>query len=434
MIPYLYIYFKNQIFPPSQINCSFPTIYYVYGTNTDASTPSSDSSPAKHRAGRKTAPQQLPPPDHLEFRLPSSLVGNNFSLCILYFSLSLLLSPPPSLSLSDKPTRDRPPSSGNQKPETETGDRKQPPPPLPLSVIVATTTSPHPAQLYLSTSLSGLNLCHGLLYLRYAISLGIILGVKTYNENLKIRTNLGDGGEHNGDNEGVRGRGMVLSQRRRCRCVVVVLRDDGVGGGRSQQDIETEDEARRRNWIEGGWAPREEILTPEGEFTRTSLNEGEKVELKNPDSIEAFKMLRPSYTKKKMEELGLTEDEFYAKQFEIKGEIPAPLQTTWAGPPPVVEDATVGEVGCGGGGREACCGRSCGIERIPVFFEIVPMICMNATCSKKGRWTLLRQDINFAYWQRVRMQETSKEMPVGSLPRSLDAIRYIYIIWFDMIS
>ncbi|KAM0067538.1 putative DNA helicase [Helianthus debilis subsp. tardiflorus] len=51
-----------------------------------------------------------------------------------------------------------------------------------------------------------------------------------------------------------------------------------------------------------------------------------------------------------------------------------------------------------------------------------PMICMNATCSKKGRWTLLRQESKFADWQRVRMQETSKEIPAGSLPRSLDVI------------
>ncbi|XP_076957135.1 DNA replication licensing factor MCM6-like [Bidens hawaiensis] len=51
-----------------------------------------------------------------------------------------------------------------------------------------------------------------------------------------------------------------------------------------------------------------------------------------------------------------------------------------------------------------------------------PLICMNATCSKKGRWTLLRQESKFADWQRVRMQETSKEIPAGSLPRSLDVI------------
>lgn len=95
---------------------------------------------------------------------------------------------------------------------------------------------------------------------------------------------------------------------------------------------ETEEEARKKNWVERGWAPWEEILSPEADFARKSLNEGEEVALKNPESIEAFKMLKPSYTKKRMEEMGLTEDEYYAKQFEIKGEILEPLQTSWDGP------------------------------------------------------------------------------------------------------
>lgn len=98
------------------------------------------------------------------------------------------------------------------------------------------------------------------------------------------------------------------------------------------KDKETEDEARKRNWVERGWAPWEEILTPEADFARKSLNEGEEVALQSPEAIEAFKMLRPSYRKKKMEEMGLTEDDYYRKQFEIKGEIPEPLNTVWAGP------------------------------------------------------------------------------------------------------
>ncbi|CAK9172562.1 unnamed protein product [Ilex paraguariensis] len=98
------------------------------------------------------------------------------------------------------------------------------------------------------------------------------------------------------------------------------------------KEKESEDEARRQNWIERGWAPWEEILTPEGDFARKSLNEGEEVPLQTPEAIEAFRMLSPKYRKKKMEEMGLTEDEYYAKQFEIKGEIPEPLKTTWAGP------------------------------------------------------------------------------------------------------
>lgn len=98
------------------------------------------------------------------------------------------------------------------------------------------------------------------------------------------------------------------------------------------KEKETEDEARRRNWIERGWAPWEEILTPEGRFARTSLNEGEEVPLQDPESIEAFNMLSPKYREEKRKKMGLTEDEFIAKQFEIKGEIPEPLKTMWAGP------------------------------------------------------------------------------------------------------
>ncbi|KAI3694923.1 hypothetical protein L1987_77907 [Smallanthus sonchifolius] len=44
-----------------------------------------------------------------------------------------------------------------------------------------------------------------------------------------------------------------------------------------------------------------------------------------------------------------------------------------------------------------------------------PMICMNAISSKKGRWTLLRQDSKFADCRRVRMQKTSKEIPAGTV-------------------
>ncbi|XP_047309617.1 protein PLASTID TRANSCRIPTIONALLY ACTIVE 10 [Impatiens glandulifera] len=98
------------------------------------------------------------------------------------------------------------------------------------------------------------------------------------------------------------------------------------------KEKESEEEARRRNWIERGWAPWEEVLTPEADFARKSLNEGEEVALQDPESIESFRMLKPSYRKKKMEEMGLTEDEYYAKQFEIKGEIPEPLETVYGGP------------------------------------------------------------------------------------------------------
>ncbi|CAO2839594.1 unnamed protein product [Amaranthus hypochondriacus] len=51
-----------------------------------------------------------------------------------------------------------------------------------------------------------------------------------------------------------------------------------------------------------------------------------------------------------------------------------------------------------------------------------PTICINATCANRTKWALLRQESKFTDWQRVRMQETSKEIPAGSLPRSLDII------------
>ncbi|XP_015868195.2 DNA replication licensing factor MCM6 [Ziziphus jujuba] len=51
-----------------------------------------------------------------------------------------------------------------------------------------------------------------------------------------------------------------------------------------------------------------------------------------------------------------------------------------------------------------------------------PTICVNPTCANRNRWALLRQESKFADWQRVRMQETSNEIPPGSLPRSLDIV------------
>ncbi|XP_042452590.1 protein PLASTID TRANSCRIPTIONALLY ACTIVE 10-like isoform X2 [Zingiber officinale] len=98
------------------------------------------------------------------------------------------------------------------------------------------------------------------------------------------------------------------------------------------REKESEEEARRRNWIERDWAPWEEILTPEADFARKSLNEGEEVPLQSPEAIEAFRMLTPSYRRKKIEESGLSEEEFVTRQFGYKGEIPDPIETLWADP------------------------------------------------------------------------------------------------------
>lgn len=97
------------------------------------------------------------------------------------------------------------------------------------------------------------------------------------------------------------------------------------------KENESEEEARRRNWVERGWAPWEEILTPEGDFARKSLNEGEEVPLQSPEAIEAFKMLSPAYRRSK----GL-DGEAYT-QWQIESQMaknpPDPLEPTlWDGP------------------------------------------------------------------------------------------------------
>lgn len=93
---------------------------------------------------------------------------------------------------------------------------------------------------------------------------------------------------------------------------------------------ETYEEFRARCWNEGGWAPWEEALTPEADFAKKSLDVGVEVPLTTPEAVEAFKMLRPAYRKKKIEEIGVEE---YVKQiFAVQGEIPEKLTTLWAGP------------------------------------------------------------------------------------------------------
>lgn len=63
-----------------------------------------------------------------------------------------------------------------------------------------------------------------------------------------------------------------------------------------------------------------------------SLNEGEEVPLRSPEAIEAFRLLSPEYRRKKMEESGLGEEEWYAHQFSTKAEVPDPITTSWNGP------------------------------------------------------------------------------------------------------
>ncbi|CAO2182017.1 unnamed protein product [Urochloa humidicola] len=93
----------------------------------------------------------------------------------------------------------------------------------------------------------------------------------------------------------------------------------------SIKNTEPEEVARRRSWVEHGWAPWEEVMTPEVAFARHSLNEGEEVPLQSPESLEAFRMLTPAYQKKVEAEPGYIERLFATR------DTPEPLETTWAG-------------------------------------------------------------------------------------------------------
>ncbi|WVZ67776.1 hypothetical protein U9M48_016813 [Paspalum notatum var. saurae] len=93
----------------------------------------------------------------------------------------------------------------------------------------------------------------------------------------------------------------------------------------SIKNTEPEEVARRRSWVEHGWAPWEEIMTPEVAFARHSLNEGEEVPLQSPESLEAFRMLTPAY-RKKVE----ADPEYFERLFATR-DTPEPLETTWAG-------------------------------------------------------------------------------------------------------
>jgi DNA replication licensing factor MCM6 len=51
-----------------------------------------------------------------------------------------------------------------------------------------------------------------------------------------------------------------------------------------------------------------------------------------------------------------------------------------------------------------------------------PTICPNVTCNNRQGWRLDIPNSTFVDWQRVRVQESSSEIPTGSMPRTLDVI------------
>jgi len=51
-----------------------------------------------------------------------------------------------------------------------------------------------------------------------------------------------------------------------------------------------------------------------------------------------------------------------------------------------------------------------------------PPTCPNATCMNRSQWTLDPMRSKFCDWQKVRVQESSGEVPSGSMPRTIEVI------------
>jgi DNA replication licensing factor MCM6 len=49
-----------------------------------------------------------------------------------------------------------------------------------------------------------------------------------------------------------------------------------------------------------------------------------------------------------------------------------------------------------------------------------PLKCSDARCGNRLRWKLDNTASRFVDWQKVRVQESTDEIPAGSMPRSLD--------------
>ncbi|EIE23406.1 MCM-domain-containing protein [Coccomyxa subellipsoidea C-169] len=51
-----------------------------------------------------------------------------------------------------------------------------------------------------------------------------------------------------------------------------------------------------------------------------------------------------------------------------------------------------------------------------------PSMCTMDTCQNKKAWTLVKEESTFIDWQRAKVQETTDEVPAGSLPRTIEVI------------
>eukprot|EP00592_Proboscia_alata_P015877 CAMPEP_0194395810 /NCGR_PEP_ID=MMETSP0174-20130528/124631_1 /TAXON_ID=216777 /ORGANISM="Proboscia alata, Strain PI-D3" /LENGTH=472 /DNA_ID=CAMNT_0039191787 /DNA_START=19 /DNA_END=1434 /DNA_ORIENTATION=+ len=69
----------------------------------------------------------------------------------------------------------------------------------------------------------------------------------------------------------------------------------------------------------------------------------------------------------------------------------------------------------------------CGLSSPPLHQEYCltkPLICQNTQCRSAGtpEWILDRGNSTFLDWQKLRVQETSEEIPAGSMPRCMDVV------------
>lgn len=74
---------------------------------------------------------------------------------------------------------------------------------------------------------------------------------------------------------------------------VVAGEEDDDFDKEAEEAKESEEEARKTNWVKRGWAPWELLLTPEADFALKSLEEAEGETLETPEAVEAFKRLTP---------------------------------------------------------------------------------------------------------------------------------------------
>ena len=67
----------------------------------------------------------------------------------------------------------------------------------------------------------------------------------------------------------------------------------------------------------------------------------------------------------------------------------------------------------------------CGMkqQRVEQQFKFTkPLMCRNAACNNRTKWSVKMDESSFVDWQKLRVQENANEVPAGSMPRSLDII------------